>query len=143
MKSAARYVISAIAICSWLAISNHCAFAALATGGTDCHSVPHHQQDADATACPFHSKPSKSKEPVTGAQCCKVLRAIVSGTAKGGEREDANASSVEFPVEECILLCAQHHVLPLLLDTGPPGANSFAELVLQRSLLAHAPPFLW
>ena len=31
---------------------------------------------------------------------------------------------------------------PLLLDTGPPGAHSFAELILQRSLLAHAPPFL-
>jgi hypothetical protein len=30
---------------------------------------------------------------------------------------------------------------PLLLDTGPPGAFSFAELILQRSLLAHAPPF--
>jgi hypothetical protein len=25
-------------------------------------------------------------------------------------------------------------------DTGPPGERSFAELVLQRSVLAHAPP---
>ena len=25
-------------------------------------------------------------------------------------------------------------------DTGPPAANSFAESVLQRSILAHAPP---
>jgi hypothetical protein len=31
----------------------------------------------------------------------------------------------------CPLLC---------LDTGPPESSSFAELVLQRSLLAHAPP---
>jgi len=31
---------------------------------------------------------------------------------------------------------------PLLLDTGPPGARSFAELILQQSLLAHAPPVL-
>ncbi|MGH8094020.1 MAG: hypothetical protein ACREIF_11195 [Chthoniobacterales bacterium] len=28
------------------------------------------------------------------------------------------------------------------LDTGPPGGRTFAESVLQRSLLAHAPPFL-
>jgi hypothetical protein len=28
------------------------------------------------------------------------------------------------------------------LDTGPPGATSFAELVLQRSILAHAPPIV-
>jgi hypothetical protein len=25
-------------------------------------------------------------------------------------------------------------------ETGPPGQNSFAELVLQRSIFAHAPP---
>jgi hypothetical protein len=30
----------------------------------------------------------------------------------------------------------------LLLDTGPPSAFSFAELILQRSLLTHAPPFV-
>jgi hypothetical protein len=30
----------------------------------------------------------------------------------------------------------------MLLDTGPPGAFSFAELILQQSLLAHAPPVL-
>ena len=30
--------------------------------------------------------------------------------------------------------------LLLALDTGPPGALSFSESVLQRSLLAHAPP---
>jgi hypothetical protein len=28
------------------------------------------------------------------------------------------------------------------LDTGPPGSISFAELILQRSILAHAPPVL-
>jgi hypothetical protein len=30
----------------------------------------------------------------------------------------------------------------LPLDTGPPGLRSFAESVLQRSVLAHAPPSL-
>jgi hypothetical protein len=28
------------------------------------------------------------------------------------------------------------------LDTGPPFAKTFAESILQRSILAHAPPFL-
>ena len=27
-------------------------------------------------------------------------------------------------------------------NTGPPAAHSFAELILQRSLLSHAPPML-
>ena len=34
-------------------------------------------------------------------------------------------------------------VAPLLLDTGPPlRPFSFAELILQQSLLANAPPFV-
>lgn len=30
---------------------------------------------------------------------------------------------------------------PLVFEHGPPRAVSFAEAVLQRSLLSHAPPF--
>jgi hypothetical protein len=70
------------------------------------------------------------------------LRAIVFESAKNSPHDEANLSNVNFPFEEFILHSAQHHVAPLLLDTGPPGACSFAELILQRSLLAHAPPVL-
>ena len=46
-----------------------------------------------------------------------------------------------FPFSQARLFCIRcRAVAPLLLDTGPPGAFSFAELILQRSLLAHAPP---
>jgi hypothetical protein len=132
MKSGARFAIVVVAICSWFAISNHCAFAALAT-----------KTDA-APACPFHSKPAKQEKQSTGAQCCKVLRAVASVPAKGWARDDTKLSDSDGYQGERALVSAswQTTLVPLSLDTGPPGVRSFAELILQRSLLAHAPPSL-
>ena len=42
---------------------------------------------------------------------------------------DATLSVISRPARDLIAL-----------DTGPPRAISFSELVLQRSILAHAPP---
>jgi hypothetical protein len=131
MKSAARGAIVMVAICSWFAISNHCAFAALAT-----------KTDSEQTECPFHSKPKE--KPSTGAQCCKVLRAVASAPAKSWARDDTKLSGADGYCGEGVLTIAYSHttVAPLSFDTGPPGVRSFAELILQRSLLAHAPPSL-
>jgi hypothetical protein len=127
-----RCVAVAIAICSWIAISNHCAFAAIAT-----------KDDSAQAACPFHSKPEKQKEQSSQVQCCKVLRAVVPTIGKSWTRSDGDSSDIYFPFEDCRLLAYFRDALaPLLLDTGPPDAQSFAELILQRSLLAHAPPSL-
>ena len=129
MKSGMRAAIVVVAICSWFAISNHCGFAALAT-------------KTDSTGCPFHSKPAKQEKQSTGAQCCKILRAVASVATKSWTRDDAKFSEADHYYDECALITAysQTTLAPLFLDTGPPGAHSFAELILQRSLLAHAPP---
>jgi hypothetical protein len=131
MKSAARGAIVVVAICSWFAISNHCAFAALAT-----------KTDAASRGCPFHSKPKE--KPSAGTQCCKILRAVASVPAKSWVRDDTKSSDTDGYRDECALTIAysQTTPVPLSLDTGPPGVRSFAELILQRSLLAHAPPAL-
>src|SRR5262245_57878277 len=95
------------------------------------------------TECPFHSKPAKQKEQSSQVQCCKILRAVVLAKTKDWARDDAKFSDANFPVpEDAIVVCPLRAVVPLLLDTGPPGAVSFAELILQQSLLAHAPPFV-
>jgi hypothetical protein len=127
MKSGLRGAIVVVAICAWFAISNHCAFTALAT-------------KTDSTECPFHSKPKE--KPSTGAQCCKVLRAVASAPAKSWVRDDTKLSDADGYCGESVLTIAysQTTFAPLPLDTGPPGVRSFAELILQRSLLAHAPP---
>jgi hypothetical protein len=143
VKASVRCAGVAIAICSWIAVSNHCAFAAVATTGAGCQPVSPHRQDADATQCPFHSKPAKQKPDPSQLQCCKTLRAVVLAQTKTWARDDAKFFHVDLCVEEFALV----EFLPNAqasssLDTGPPGARSFAELILQRSLLAHAPPIV-
>src|SRR6266478_5903816 len=127
MKSSLRGAIVVVAICSWFAISNHCVFAALATN------------DTASRECPFHSKPAKQEKPSTGAQCCKILRAIAPVAAKSWMRDHANFSSANLSLEERAYVRYSRIALePRFVDTGPPDARSFAELILQRSLLAHA-----
>ena len=126
MHASARCVTVVIAICSWFAISNHCALAALET-----------RADSAKNECPFHSKPAKHSH----VQCCKILRAVTPVIAKNWARDDAKFSNVEHRFEEFALIAPSCRAkTPLLLDTGPPGALTYAELTLQRSLLAHAPP---
>src|SRR5260370_35501263 len=131
MKASIRCLIVAITICSWFSISNHCAFAAMAT-----------KIDSTQATCPFHSKPEKQKEQSSQVQCCKILRAVVLAKPKEWARDDAKFSNANVLLEVCAFATySLRSVAPLLLDTGPPGqVLSFTELILQRSILAHAPP---
>ena len=132
MKAVTRCAVVLMAICSWFAISNHCAFAAVAT-----------KTDSVQTACPFHSTPAKQKQEPSQLQCCKILRAVVFAQTKSWARDDAKFWDVGFRIEEFAGLDLLYNARASLpLGTGPPGARSFAELILQRSLFAHAPPFL-
>jgi hypothetical protein len=130
MKSSVHGAIVVVAICSWFAISNHCVFASLATN------------DTASRECPFHSKPAKQEKPSTGAQCCKILRAVTAVLTKIWSRDDAKFSNAGDCWRESAFTItdSQRTPAPLLLDRGPPNAHSFAELILQRSLFAHAPP---
>ena len=132
MNANTRCAVVLVAICSWFAISNHCAFAAVAT-----------KTDSVQTECPFHSTPAKQKQEPSQLQCCKILRAVVLAQTKSWARDDAKFFDLELRVEEFVLVALLPNArASLSLDTGPPGARSFAELILQRSVLAHAPPFL-
>jgi hypothetical protein len=117
----------AIAIFSWIAISNHCVFSALAA-----------ETAVAQSECPFHSKPAKQKESSADLQCCKILRATVAAAAKNWARDDATFSDVDFTIEEVVVVATSHRVAPLMLDTGPPGKTSFVQLI--GSMRAHAPP---
>ncbi len=132
MTAITRYAAVAIAICSWIAVSNHCAFAAVAP-----------EIGKAQSKCPFHSKPAKQKGQSSQIQCCKVLRAVVFAKTKDWARNDAKFGDASFPVQAgTFVVYSSRSIAPLLLDTGPPSAFSFAELILQRSLLSHAPPFV-
>jgi hypothetical protein len=132
MKASMRCAVVLLAICSWFAISNHCAFAALAT-----------KIDSGQAACPFHSKPAKQEQQPSQLQCCKILRAVVFAKTKSWARDDGKFFDVDLSFKEVALVALLPNVqASSSLDTGPPAARSFAELILQRSLLAHAPPIV-
>ena len=83
------------------------------------------------------SAPSKSGDEQT--PCCKVLKAVTIAKVNVG------ANAVDFVAKEYLsaglaLEISRAQTQTLGLDTGPPGALSFSESVLQRSILAHAPP---
>jgi len=124
--------IVAIGAVAWLAISNHCALAALGS------ATPVVMPSCHATA-PAHHAPAPDREG--GVECCKVLRATVPSLAKSLVSYNSFAfTACDYPLG--LIASADESPLTSVLawDTGPPGYSSFAELVLQRSLLAHAPP---
>ncbi len=129
----------ALVAVSWLAVSNHCALglAAIETHSSDAVSAQAH----DCCASEVPGQPKPAKDPAT--PCCKTLQALSVSPAKSFE-----ASVTIFfggPLACSTPTIATPRVAPVayrFLNTGPPGGKSFAESVLQRSLLAHAPPFL-
>lgn len=127
-----RFPIVALALLGWLALSNHCAFAGLAGASNlsmrGCHAMP-----------TGHSVPAKSGQP--GVDCCKVLRATLQSLAENSVALAQAHFVLQAYVTTGLPLPAQSVVLPLRgLDTGPPAGGFFIESVLQRSILAHAPP---
>ena len=83
-------------------------------------------------------KPSHS----TDLPCCKTLAANRVLTFTQAAKNYFAIAQIEFCHEQSLILPAVHLRAGVVLDTGPPAAATFAELVLQRSILAHAPPIL-
>lgn len=113
---------------AWFGLANHCALG---------NATAPFEEEAEAGSCPMHTAPVKEK-PAAKLPCCKDVRAVVAKSIvaapifrlSGGEEFAAFVVIVppRYPVEV------------RLLDTGPPGYFSFAESVLQESMLSHAPP---
>ena len=126
-----------VAIVAWFVASNHCALAGF---------VPPPAADASAHShCHGSSeKPAddQKERECDGSKCCNSLNAPTLALAKSVVTYDgAYVSAPEFAGFLRSPIAAQHDSASCELDTGPPGGTSFAESVLQRSILAHAPPF--
>ena len=126
-----RISVALTTIVAWLSISNHCVLGAL-IAKTHSALAPMHCHGNQ----PAPAKSSGDEE----MPCCKMLRATLTSEAKIVEI----ASNTFLPIPDWVVTelisAAETRLSPLELDTGPPFAGSFAESVLQRSILAHAPP---
>jgi hypothetical protein len=127
VSATARCLTAAVTIASWIAVSNHCAFAAVAP-----------KANPAPNECPFHSKPAKPQQPIAATQCCKILRAITG--AKIQLKPIVDLADVDLAFAPLIVFApAKISFEGTSLDTGPPGTTSFAELIW--SMRAHAPPW--
>ena len=128
-----RLAIVLTTIVAWFSISNHCAVGAL---------VVTKAQSALRMHC-HGSEPSPTKKSSDEEMpCCKVLRATLAGQGKIVQVGSKDFLPIQNWITTEIIFAdeAHSHCAPLELDTGPPFVASFAESVLQRSVLAHAPP---
>ena len=116
-------------IVAWFLLSNHCALGVIASPG---------EATPETTGCPMHSAPAK-KKPAAKAPCCKDLRATVAKLVSANSIAAGLTGLRDYGTKISVL--RSRDVLELKsLDTGPPGCFSFAESVLQESMLSHAPP---
>jgi hypothetical protein len=130
-----RAMVSGVAVLAWLAASNHCAVACLRSAPTE--ATTGHEN------CPGHDAPAKegSQGGCDGQNCCKSLFAPATTLAKNLVGYDATSFvATDYPENHRAILREQHDAPISELDTGPPYCRTFAQLVLQHSVRAHAPP---
>lgn len=130
-----RLPVIVIGVLAWLAVSNHCAIAAVE--GTANKPMP------SCHGAPTEEHAPGNHEHESGVECCKVLRATLLTASTDLAAYDALTFTSHSYVVGILPMAADPQTSRLIeWDTGPPGLNSFAESVLQRSVLAHAPPSL-
>ena len=128
-----RASVVVVTLVGWFSISNHCALAAFEG-----------RQSGGAHASCHANMPAPSKLPAKGEQmpCCKLLRATVVKDNGSVVQTGLIFSLQPYFVGFIVFPAQLHWSQSFELDTGPPFSTSFAESVLQRSILAHAPPFV-
>jgi hypothetical protein len=131
--SRARLLIVSITAVAWFLISNHCVLAEL--------------QHASQTKASCHqpccgNQPPAKNTTESATECCKTLRATLTGVAKDFAGYDTSLFALQFYFGPVTCTNDSRPVPILELDTGPPFVHTFAESVLQRSILAHAPPLV-
>lgn len=130
-KQTVRALIVLVAALAWFAVSNHCALAALERPA---------KVEVEQSCHGMTAQHAPAKKNQTGVECCKVLRATLSKSLV--VHNVAVFALYEYFVRQVSLPEQTPLKCVLFLDTGPPFSYSFSESVLQRSILAHAPPFL-
>jgi len=133
--SVARLLTVVITAVAWFLISNHCVLAEL-------QAAPKAKMSCHQPCCDGQS-PAKSKSE-SAVDCCKTLRATLSATAKDFAGYDSSLFALQLYFVGAVIYANDSNAAlrVLELDTGPPFANTFVESVLQRSILAHAPPVI-
>jgi hypothetical protein len=130
MTEPSRFVLVVVTMAAWFSITNHCALGALITLETKTPAAPMHCHGTS-------SAPAKDGDEQT--PCCKVLKAVMIAKISAGPNT-VDFVLKDYPAFQLATAVLHGQIHTLGLDTGPPDTFSFSESVLQRSILAHAPP---
>jgi len=125
-----RFLLTILTMVAWFSISNHCVFGSLIV------------VEAGTSVAPMHCHGGQQSPVKSGGEqtpCCKVLKAVTIAKVNIGAHT-VDFVLKEYPAAALAVVISQAQMQTVGLDTGPPGALSFSESVLQRSILAHAPP---
>ncbi len=127
-----RWFVSAIVIVTavaWMFASNHCAIAATALAA----------KASEHSCC--HKDGAEHKAPHNSSQCCEAFNVPVPDQVSAPVLKLCELPPVGIPSLAIADVPAPDLSIPGFLSAaGPPGLESFSELVLQKSLPAHAPP---
>jgi hypothetical protein len=108
--------------------------------------MPLPQEPAATSHCHGSSEapaPEEEERGCDGSKCCKSLSAPSLAFAKAIVSYDGTLFlAIDHPPFAQHAFDFEHAPAIAEIDTGPPRSDSFAESVLQRSILAHAPPSL-
>ncbi|MEO5718738.1 MAG: hypothetical protein ABIR29_09230, partial [Chthoniobacterales bacterium] len=138
--NAFKLSVSLLAVFAWLLAVNHCAVE-MVEGGE-----PPHETHTTATAPashshshgPGHDKDSQGDDSIV---CCQDFSKAAQTDNASPQFKNVVVKLVTFfNVAQLLPVAPKANLNPHYLDSGPPA--SFAESVLQRSVLAHAPPVL-
>jgi hypothetical protein len=126
-----RSGVVAVTITAWFLISNHCALAIVGSA-----KLPLAHAHCHGSTSPTNAPAQNEQLP-----CCKVLHATIVKYGASLAEKALTFSLQPYFVGLIVFPEQLHWPQSFELDTGPPFSGSFAESVLQRSILAHAPPF--
>ncbi len=135
-RQSTRFLGAFLALAGWLVASNHCALGNFIPAAPEAPNA-HEHCAGEKPAAPASESENTGCD---GSKCCKSLTAPQTAAAKSPVQFDASWVPAEFCSAIAAAPGTQHDAPISELDTGPPERPSFAESVLQRSLLAHAPP---
>ena len=129
--------VALVTAAAWFLAANHCVVACLTA---PLAAAPEAHEHCQASS----GQPADKEQPndCDTSKCCKSLSAPASFAKKLAGYDKAFFTLKDYVVSEFVFPSEQHDASISELNTGPPPTHCFAESILQRSLLAHAPPFL-
>ncbi len=122
-----RALLAALLMVGWLLASNHCALGFMPA-------------EPQAAACPGCHADGADKPAPAGEikDCCHALLGVPADAGKVSAKYDpTHFTLIVFAVLD---FEPTAEVAGRVCAADPPGARSFSELVLHRSLHSHAPP---